>query len=254
LAPGVRQSVVVAVRTLFGVHDSEIQAVLDQIRPVDLKQVFRKRALESHPDRARVLGKCSEELAGEFRSVAAAYDILKRHVGARSRSLPQSRCAQAAPPAKTRSAHAARPTATDHKWAQGLPKRHLRIGQYLYYSGKISWRVLIQALVWQGQQRPCFGRLAEGWGYVSSEDIRNILTHRRLGEAIGEAAVRLGLLTQYQRDAVVGMQKRMQRRLGDYFVESGFLSQKEMDEIVRKHRQHNFASAWIGDDRKRRAA
>ena len=47
-----------------------------------LKATYRRRAMETHPDRARSLGRSERELAREFKAVADAYRVLSnRGVG-----------------------------------------------------------------------------------------------------------------------------------------------------------------------------
>src|SRR5512146_1448319 len=66
-----------------------------------LKATYRRRAMETHPDRARALGRREAELLREFRAVADAYRVLS---AIRARPLP-SRGA-AAPPRRTGAAAA----------------------------------------------------------------------------------------------------------------------------------------------------
>src|SRR5512140_819108 len=44
----------------------------------DLKTTYRRRALETHPDRARSMGRAEGDLAAEFRRVADAYRVLSQ--------------------------------------------------------------------------------------------------------------------------------------------------------------------------------
>ena len=41
-----------------------------------------------------------------------------------------------------------------------LPRRRLRLAEFLYYTGRVSWQSLIGAIVWQRSTRPHFGELA----------------------------------------------------------------------------------------------
>ncbi len=55
----------------------------------------------------------------------------------------------------------------------------------------------------------------------------------------GEFAVRMGYLTSFQLLAVLGRQLRMQKRIGEFFVEHGFIEASEIDDIRRRILRHN---------------
>jgi hypothetical protein len=120
-----------------------------------------------------------------------------------------------------------------------IPERPLKIGEYLFYAGRISARALSDSLVWQARQRPLFGKIACGWGFMSEDQVRVALARRGHNKPIGECAVRLGFLTPFQRSAVVGRQKRLQRCLGEFFVERRLISAREMTVLVQQCRTHN---------------
>ena len=120
------------------------------------------------------------------------------------------------------------------------------MGEFLYYSGHISWLELIRALVWQAQQRPCFGLVARRFGYLTPERITSVLAQRRVEEKIGEAALRLRFITSLQRQVVLHSQQRGCRRIGDYFVESGLLATMDLERIVHEVRVHNARVAFAG--------
>ncbi|MFY3746634.1 J domain-containing protein, partial [Anaeromyxobacter sp. Red801] len=65
----------------------------------ELKAAYRRRALETHPDRAGATGRPEHELAREFRAVADAYRVLSalRGPAAPARARPP-RPAPARPP------------------------------------------------------------------------------------------------------------------------------------------------------------
>ncbi|MCM2332733.1 MAG: J domain-containing protein, partial [Anaeromyxobacteraceae bacterium] len=44
----------------------------------ELKTAYRRRVLETHPDRAAVLGRAEADLLAEFRAVSEAYELLAR--------------------------------------------------------------------------------------------------------------------------------------------------------------------------------
>lgn len=224
-----------------------------------LRATYRRRALETHPDRARSLGRGEADLLREFRAVAEAYHILsslragvptrRATAGvpprpARPAASPDSRHAAAArgprapgpgAPADARVRASVRP--------EELPRRRLRFAEYLYYSGRVRWSDLADALAWQRAQRPPVGRIAVRFGFISTDDVGVILERRREAGAytipFGEWAVRLGYLTTFQLLATLGQQLRFQRPIGQFFVERGMIDPGEIDAVRRSILRHN---------------
>ncbi len=64
---------------LFGPETAVSEAYLKYLRPSGLKTAYRKVALETHPDRARTLGKHASDLNARFAEVASAYRKLKAY-------------------------------------------------------------------------------------------------------------------------------------------------------------------------------
>ena len=220
----------VALETLFPGEPAAVE-LKNGLTPADLKAAFRRQALRCHPDRAIALGRSSKELEKEFIAVTGAYNILAQFMVGRAAADRIE-----APADSNAGAHH---TVADRHWAQPIPANVLKLGQFLFYSGRISWRTLIESLTWQRVQRPLFGQIILAWGYATPRDIRELLTYRHAHEPIGDAAVRMGVLTPKARDAVVGRQRGLQRRLGEYFVEKGILTQRELQELLLGQRLHN---------------
>jgi hypothetical protein len=130
-----------------------------------------------------------------------------------------------------------------HRAAPELPRRKLRFAEYLYYSGRVPWTAMVDAVAWQRRQRPPVGRIAVDWGFLAAEDVAEILEHRRASAAqripFGEFAVRLGYLTSFQLLALLGRQLRLQQRIGAWFVERGLLAEDEIDAIRLRIATHN---------------
>jgi hypothetical protein len=209
-----------------------------------LRATYRRRAMETHPDRARSLGKPERVLAREFAAVAAAYRLLSL---VRGRPLPRPRRA-APPPAPVRPAERARARdgaarVRDGDRPQPLPQRPLRFAEYLYYSGRAAWSDLVKAIAWQRAQRPPIGRVAVDFGFLDPADVASILMGRRAAAAgatpFGEWAVREGFLTPFQVLAALGRQLREQRPIGQFFVERGLLDADEIDLVRRGVLRHN---------------
>jgi hypothetical protein len=230
---------------------------------VELRAAWRRRVLETHPDRAAVLGRSEAELQREFRAVSEAFALLESYAGVtgaasatpRPRAgpvvTPSSPRGPVTPPPPPRTAGPRRPSAPPRtpprpprppppptaQAAEGtgprLPRRRLRLAEYLYYSGRVGWQDYVAAVAWQRGQRPAIGRLAVELGLLGQRDVADLLERRRRdgaqSEPFGEFAVRRGFLTRNQLLAVVGRQKQGERRIGQYFIERGLLNALELD-------------------------
>ncbi len=226
----------------------------------DLKITYRRRALETHPDRARSVGRGEGELAAEFGRVAEAYRVLSQltaesppssaEIGARApaaRPHPSTGARVARPNRKPAPApRAAGAEASERQrpaHQEAMPRRKVRFAEFLYYSGRVPWTVFAESIAWQRRQRPPVGRIAVEWGFLEPEDVGRIMEERRVRGAqsvpFGEYAVRLGYLTSFQLLAVLGRQLRVQRRIGEFFVERGLIGAGEIDGVRRSILQHN---------------
>ncbi len=228
----------------------------------DLKTTYRRRALETHPDRARSVGRSESDLSLEFRRVAEAYRVLSQLAGGplpagvwrpppprpdHRPPRPRAETARAQPA----SAPKREPEPADFPGRrvrysvhpEQMPRRKLRFAEYLYYSGRVPWTLFVESLAWQRRQRPQVGRIAVEWGFLDPEDVGRILEERRLQAAqsvpFGEFAVRLGYLTSFQLLAVLGRQLRLQKRIGEFFVGHGLLDAGEIDELRARIARHN---------------
>ena len=216
---------------------------LKNLEPSILTSAYRNKALETHPDRSKLLGKIEAEMKERFIEVTLAYrklsslmkgdpiSILTNGAGIRRKGKERT-----PKPSKKKSF-------SDHFYKGALPRRKLMIGQFLYYTGLISWKTLIEAIAWQRRQRPPIGQIARNWGILSSYDIKMILTDRILErsyrERFGEYALRKGYLTSFELMALLGKQCTLQCPIGEYFAEQGILYAREIDEMVEKLRIHN---------------
>lgn len=243
---------------------------LEYLQPKGIKTAYRKRAFETHPDRAKVLGIFAGDLNSEFIDVRQAYERLLLFVEAKSlgtesdfpfdafstgqasscqswkrsshQNTRQHTGGQKKNSFKQRAAHKKRKNPPDHFYTGSLPKGNLMLGQFLYYSGLISWRTLIDAIVWQQRQRPQIGQIAIAWGLLSCQDVIRIITARALNEKFCECALRIGYISHFQQIALVGKQRQLQRPLGEYFIESGILSAIDIMSIANKQLLHNLTA------------
>ncbi|MFO0582639.1 MAG: J domain-containing protein [Anaeromyxobacter sp.] len=292
------EEVVRAGRVLFGPGFAADQAWWRDA----LRSTYRRRSFETHPDRARSLGRSETDLAREFQSVTEAYRILSQMragpLPAPSTVADPPRGRPKEPPRAHRTAHRAatntgsagpRPTprprpppppprqapprapeapppsqrsasarAGARAWPPGsfgaprvrhsvrpedLPRRRLRFAEFLYYSGRVPWTVFVDALVWQRAQRPALGRIAVEFGFLTPEEVMAILERRRLAAAqqtpFGEYALALGYVTPFQLLVMLGQQLRLQRRIGEFFVERGHIEEGDVDELRARLMKHN---------------
>jgi hypothetical protein len=221
-----------ALRLLYGEQAAVEPELLGKLDPDGLKTAFRRRAMEIHPDRAKVLGKSSDELSELFKDVQTAYERLREMLGP---SFEKSR-----PFRKTAKAREDRTGGHGEQYWEGkIPRSKLLLGQFLYYAGLVTFHTLVSAIIWQRQQRPSFGRIAGMWDYLSESQIREILASRRPGEKFGESAVRLGCISPFQRTAVIGFQNWLQRPIGEFFQEVGILEEEEIVYLVGLMKKHN---------------
>lgn len=228
--------VATALRLLYGDQVTVRPESLGQIDPADLRDTFRKRAMELHPDRAKILGKNSDYLSERFKDVQTAYDQLKKLLSSSPGNMGDAAEVRR-PSRRSRSSWAG--TTESHYWQAHIPQTRLLFGQFLYYNGLVTFNEMVSAITWQRQQRPSFGKITRMWDYLSGSQIEMIISARGSRETIGDAAIRLGYLSPFQRDAVVGLQKWLQRPIGEYFQEIGILEENEITYLIRLMRKHN---------------
>ena len=263
-----------ACETIFGPEVNVSIEFLEYLQPIGIKTAYRKRALETHPDRAKVLGSFARDLNTEFIDVQQAYEKLLLFVETNNGSTvntssfndfqtQQARSYQSWEKSsftssyqntrqhkgrQKKSSHDQKYTSKRHKshpdhfYTGSIPKGNLMIGQFLYYSGLISWRTLIEAICWQWRQRPPIGKIAIAWGLISSQDVIRILTVRNLNEKFGECALRIGYISNFELLALVGKQRQLQRPLGEYFITSGILTATEIVNMANKQQLHNLTA------------
>jgi len=156
---------------------------------------------------------------------------------------PRAETPRQAPRAEASRAEASRAEAPGRDAALfyrgSLPPHSLRLGEYLFYCGRISWQDLIHSLVWQRTIRPTFGQLARQLQYLSTEGLAAVLSRRRHDERTGAAATRLGLLSSEQVDRILRIQRARHRPIGRYFVEKQLLPVTELTRALRDLRRHN---------------
>ena len=241
--------------------------MLRQLTVATVRAAFRRLALRTHPDRAS--GPADGAL---FIEASRAYELLMTFLLARRRpeeirrqgayqgqasspgARPRPRASTQGPftAGQRSSAAGARPHAGGAHGARAraergrevfyhgpLPRRRLRLAEFLYYSGSISWQSLISSLVWQRSGRPKFGEIARQLQLVSASDMTRVLLARVRHEPTGVAASRLRLITVEDVRRVLRIQRARQRPIGRYFVENERLSDAELTRLLHELFRHN---------------
>jgi hypothetical protein len=275
-APHMSHDITTAMRLLYGERVKVTSDLLKTIQPEELKSIFRQKALEFHPDRALILGKNPDEMSEKFKDVKLAYEKLREVLGNSLESIHITGDQRRTPTCDRRpndptapgknSQNTAGPAGNGHRqkrqkqykqeqyqwihepgthyWEADIPDTRLLFGQFLYYAGLIPWNTLISAITWQRLQRPSFGKIAKMWDYLTDYEIREIIASREMGEKLGESALRQGYLTHYQRSAVIGFQKWLQRPIGEFFQEIGILEEEEIRYLLKLAIKHNSRVVW----------
>jgi hypothetical protein len=221
-----------ACRTLFGDTVSLGPEFLAYLQPSGAKVAFRTQAKQHHPDRfAGAPQEVKARQTERFREIRQAYNLLNDFL--------MSRHCQARPPAHP--SRPCRPQSRPHPTTERatLPPLPLEFGLLAFYRGRIEYRDLIDALVWQRRQRPTIGALAQQWGWLSTDKVGKILGSRDSSGRFGRKAVNLGLLTPLQVEALLRYQRTHQQRLGQYFVDHGLMTANEADQLARELELHN---------------
>lgn len=122
----------------------------------ELRRAFRRRALELHPDRAAALGREAADLTEGFRALCSAYELLDGRSG-----MAREDAREGEPRERPR--------------REGdLPPRPLRFAEYLYYSGRISWSDLAEAIAWQRRAGRKIGRWFVDRGLILEAEVRGV--------------------------------------------------------------------------------
>lgn len=245
-----------ACKKIFGQNVNVSHDFLKYLQPDGVKTAFRKKAFETHPDRAALMDSLTATLHAEFIDVRRAYETLLFFLETKNNIHPQDnpfyckksqgfydeRNVYRKNKSKQHRQHPKSAGVSDHFFRGNLPQGNLMLGQFLYYSGLISWKTLIQAICWQRRQRPLIGQIAVGWSLISDRDVMQILKSRNVDEKFGECALRQGYISSFQKLALVGKQRQLQRPIGEYFIETGILSPPEIIKMAQKQQCHNLTA------------
>jgi hypothetical protein len=238
-----REDLFNACESLFGTDIDVSIDFLRYLKPAGVKAAFRKKALETHPDRAIMLAGETDSLERKFKEINLAYQLLKGfidcpwkyHIGYdgalyRRRNWPTK---------PTKPQPATYDVSNETRYLGRIPQRKMLMGQFLYYSGHISLTTLIKAIVWQRNQRPSIGSLAVRWDLINAEDVMDVIQQRRKGEKFGECALRRGHISKYKLILLLDRQRMLQPQLGNYFVENKIIPSYKIIKIVDDLKAHN---------------
>lgn len=266
-------------RVLFGADLQVSRAFLEYLQRPGIKSAYRQKALATHPDiLASQESKTKQQNADLFRIVQQAYEHLTTYLDAREsgfqfqedakmrrQAAPARPTSKPAPRSQAQTRSSASPTGTrTHReeantfyrqdsrttsarhchrtWRErSIPSRKLLFGHYLYYAGATNWQTIIKALVWQRTGRPRLGEIGRRFGWLTDQDILTILRKRKLSESFGASAVSLGLLTDKQVRLMVFQQSRLQKKIGDYYLQHKLLSPLQLNELATRFTKHNIS-------------
>jgi hypothetical protein len=234
-----RQDLFKACESLFGTDIDISVEFLRYLKPSGVKAAYRKKAMETHPDRAAVVDGKADFMEDRFKEISLAYQLLQDFLASPWKySLDESGALyvrkQPPPRPDTR-----RKPNSEPRYGGRMPSRRLLFGQFLYYTGQISLSTLIKAIVWQRLQRPSIGAIAVSWGWLGGGDILDVLRSRKYGEKFGECALRKGRLTRHQLSRLLEKQKQVQPLIGKYFTEQNILSSAQLFKQVVDMKMHN---------------
>lgn len=239
-----------ACHVLFGSDIAANPDFLHYIQLSGVKSAFRRRALSTHPDTQQ------SDDDRMFIEIKHAYDLLYDFVANREVSPGPTESAgekhsETGPASQDdgndshqrsrRKRNGKRRQSKDGSFYFGgnVPRTQLRLAEFLYYSGVISWHNLIEAIVWQRKQRPVFGAIAADWAWITLAGASDLLYRRKPGERIGEAAIRLHTLNHTQVEVILSHQKRLQKPIGHFFVNRGHLTWNQLVRLLNENKLHN---------------
>lgn len=235
------------------------QIPLHQLDVSVIRRAYRRLAVTTHPDAAARAGAKPGAVDGKrFIEASRAYELLMGYLLAqRARGRASVACAYTARPRpapatesstgeksskgpKTSNADSTARTGSSPLHYHGaLPRRRLRLAEFLYYSGRISWQSLISAIVWQRAARPKFGELARELRAITRQELTKILGSMRRHEQTGDTARRLRLLTAEEVAQILRLQRARHKPIGRYFVEKERMPRVELTTILRELFRHN---------------
>jgi hypothetical protein len=239
MTPLTEQKLRQACRNLFGTSIAPDADFLRSLNPENLRSAYRALARENHPDRfATAAPAVRRRQTLRFQELNHDYQLLCWFLGLRNARPAEEAGAAAREEARSPGGapEAGPPPLYPHPRVPEVP---LEFGRFLYHRGKITYRQMVQALVWQRRQRPQLGVIARNWGWLRVEDVARVLALQTQGHRFGRRAVALGYLSRSQLQILLRFQRSRQKKLGEYFIRRGILSAGEIEDLARELRKHN---------------
>ena len=260
--PQTTRDLLQACEILFGPQPQFSRDFLKYLQSAGLKSAYRQRALETHPDRLGLGGSIAAVSAADgFLLVQEAYEKLAADVARRDGQESAASLAECSAPASSWRATAPssapmviRPFSVPiiaapqlksgraERFYRGpIPQRALLFGNYLYYAGLTNWLTISRVLVWQRLGRPRLGELAIRLGILTENQRDIILRQRPPGRNFGTIATDLGYLTRLQAEGLALRQARLQKKFGVILLEKGLVGDSQLDELLNRFKKHNVA-------------
>jgi hypothetical protein len=260
--PQTTRELLQACAILFGPHPQFSRDFLRYLQSAGLKSAYRQRALETHPDRLGLGGDIAAAPAADgFLQVQEAYEKLAAFVARRDGELSgtsSSECSAPTSPWRATPPSSApmvmRPFSVPiigepdlksgraERFYRGpIPQRTLLFGNYLYYAGLTNWLTISRVLVWQRLGRPRLGELGIRLGILTENQRDIILRQRPPGRNFGTIATDLGYLTRLQAEGLVLRQARLQKKFGAILLEKGLVGDNQLNELLNRFKKHNSA-------------
>lgn len=238
---------------LFGDAPHISREFLEYLQVSGLKNAYRRRALETHPDRL-IAGHCAPNATpgSSFPEVCEAFQQLHRYVQHRgNRNGSRVSVAPVCGEPGTNEAFSdtiiprdsrkppATPSGIDSLYHGPMPKRRLLFGHFLFYSGLADWRAIACILLWQRKERPRLGEIAMRGGMLHHDEIRHILHSKAPLQPFGQAAMQLGYLREDQVRVLISRQRNLQKKFGTILLERKLLNSEELEDLLKRFEYHN---------------
>lgn len=229
-----------ACRTLFGTELKLNRDFLFYLQPSGVRSAYRQKAKATHPDRFAVSASGIREKQHRlFQDLNQAHEIVQTFLKQRERKPAEKFSSGRSTSSYTQPKHRRHDRPYSKYYRGPLPTRPLQFGLFVYYLGIIPFSALISAITWQRRQRPNLGIIAQRWGWLNEEQVKQILNYRSGALKFGERAEQLGLLSAIQVRALLLHQRSQQKQLGSYFVEQGFFDEETLNQLLTQLAEHN---------------
>jgi hypothetical protein len=222
---------VMACQVMFGARAHIARPLVRKLHPRDVEVIYRTVVLsymlsKFHPDREK-----DQLHTQDLAKWGMVFSLLYNFLASRSRdAVVQDAMAGAAQ--QIIGSHW-------HYFCGDMPKRHLNLAEYLYYSRLISKEMMNAAIEWQRGARPLFGQLAISKGYLTPAGFAVILSRLAKGHFFGESACRIGLMTPAQVEEILKAQAVFDRPPEQFFLDRKVLNAEQVKNHLLGLRAHN---------------